>query len=150
MASTPVRRPGRALLVGIVLITAGCAGAPSLDGSESRTSTEEQTTVPEATYPDPPSDLTNSTVTGVALRYEEARLQNHLREEHDLRSFSMGYRRQPTATVVNQSADRVYVRTNATYSWGTNRMASDFNPVCSLYRANQTAITHVRELPCGA
>lgn len=112
--------------------------------------TEEQTTVPRATYPDPPSTLTNSTVKRVALGYEEARLRNHLRETRDLRSFSMGYQRQPRATVVNQSDDRVYVRTNATYSWETNRMASDFNPVCSLYRVNQTATTHVRELFCGA
>jgi len=147
MVPRPVRRQFGVAVFGLLLVTAGCLGTPS--GTGTQTSTGEQSTVPRATYPDPPANLTNSTVEQVTLRYERARLQNHLRETRDLESFSMGYRRQPTATVVNRSDDRVYVRTNATFSWATDRKASDFNPVCSLYRVNQTAITQVRELPCG-
>ena len=148
MPSPSVRRSVRALLVGIVLVTAGCAGIPSLDGPETQTTTEEQTTVPRATYPAPPSNLTNGTVTQVALAHEEARLQDHLQEEYDLQSFSMGYLRQPEATVVNRTDGGVYVRINATYSYETDHVASDFNPACSLYHVNQTAIRYVTKLTC--
>lgn len=123
-------------------------GIPSLNGAGTETTTEGQTTVPRATYPAPPSDLSNSTVTGVTLEYEEARIQNNLQEKYDLNSFSMGYLREPEATVVNRSDGGVNVRTNVTYSYGTDRVAADFHPACSLYHVNQTAIRHVTELTC--
>jgi len=138
----------RTLLIGVALVTAGCAGIPSQDDPGTQTTTEEQTTVPRATYPEPPSNLTNHTVEQVALAHEEARLQNHLREKYALTSFSMGYLQRPEATVVNRSDDGVYVQTNGTYSYSYDQVASDFNPVCSLYHVNQTTIRHVSELTC--
>lgn len=144
------RTPSGAFLVAVLLVTAGCIGLSPGDetGTQSTSTTAEQTTVPRATYPEPPSNLTNSTAKQVAVKHEEARVQNVVRDEHDLNSFSVGYLRPVDATVVNRSDGGVYVRINATYSYETDRIASDFNPVCSLYHVNQTAIRHVTELGC--
>ena len=151
----PMLRPASgALLVALLLVTAGCTGASLGDGSTNTPTptatptTAEQTVVPEASYPEPPDTLTNESVEGVTVAYEEARLQNQLRETHDVTYFEMGYFNGSHTTVRNRTDDGVYVRIDTTYSYAYDNVVADFVPVCSLYHVNETAIRHVSETEC--
>ncbi len=103
------------------------------------------TTVAPASFPSPPTNLTNETATTAAIAHEEARLQSQLRNETDVTYFELGYVRPVNATVLNESDDGLYVRVDATYSYGTPDKSADGVPVVSLYHVNETTIRHVNE-----
>ncbi|WP_232686367.1 hypothetical protein [Halobacterium zhouii] len=132
-----------------LLVTAGCMGVPladsSGDQSSSSTPTAEPTTVPTATYPDPPDDLTNETAKQVAVAYEEARLQNQLRNESEITYFELGYVKPVNVTVLNRSDGGLYVAVDGAYSYGTPEKSADGVPVRSLYYVNEATIRHVVE-----
>lgn len=138
----PLRSVG-ALGLTVALVTAGCLGlAPTTDPANA----ENPTTVPRATYPEPPATVTNATATQTVIEYEAARLQNELRAEVELTYFEMGYMQPANATVLNRSDGDVYVKVTARYSYATPRKTADGVPVESLYFVNQTTIRHVAEL----
>ena len=144
-----IRLPGRALALAVLLVAAGCTGSPLADHSgdqpSSSTPTAEATTVPRVTYPDPPANLTNETAKQAAVAYEEARLQNRLRNESEITYFELGYMRPVNTTVLNRSDGGVYVEIDATYSYGTKQWVADGDPVRSVYHVNETAIRHVAD-----
>jgi hypothetical protein len=145
-----IRRLAVPLAVAALLATAGCAGISFSDASESQpapsTPTAEPTTVSRAPYPDPPADLTNESATEAVVAYEEARLQNQLRNESEITHFKLGYMQPVNATVLNRSDGGLYVEVDGTYSYGTREQSADGVPVRSLYHVNETAIRYVAAL----
>jgi len=130
--------------------TAGCLGAPVTSSSPAQTTASTPTataatTVPPATYPDPPDALTNESATEAVLTHEAARLQNELREQYELTYFELGYVQPVNVTVLNRSDGGLYVAVEGSYAYGTPERSADGVPMRSLYHVNETAIRHVNE-----
>lgn len=158
------RRPKTALLVGAVVVLAGCTAIPGSESSGGATptasvQTETTTTVPTTTvggatsavptltraprepYPDPPSNLTAGAVTRAAKAYDEARIHNALREEY--RDFSVGFWKPTSADVINRTERGVHVRVVTTYSYQYDSGYVDGLESRAIYLVNTTTVRRV-------